>query len=215
MNFCLCCKAINFNKYGICDFCYERINKSRIDNYLVRCAVCGYPVLSAVYKCPVCTNYPDYRIQSVFDYKDLFSRDLLFDYKFRFKKKMSKFFAHILKDYIDKEEIVIPVPSSDESIKKRGWDQMYEISSHLDNKKLLCLKNNATVQQKLLNKNDRIITAENKFIINAETVKKYKDSSFVVIDDVYTTGSTIRSAMDLIRASDVKDVRGLTLFVEM
>ncbi len=211
-NYCHSCSDITFNRCGICYSCIQKMDKAKFDSFMVRCKHCSYPLLSSIYKCPDCK---DYDVFSIYDYSDSFARQRLFDYKFNNKKKLSRFFASEINKNINKDEIIVPIPSSDASIKRRGWDQMSEIAKHIDNERLCCLKNNSTVQQKLLNKQDRIKAAQNKFYLCTPVDDDLKNRKFVIIDDVYTTGSTVNDAVSVLRNNGLKNVRVITLFAEL
>lgn len=188
------------------------LHQSEFDNFMTRCPDCGYPLLSSIYKCP---NHRDYKVISVFDYKNKFSRQVLFDYKFNKKRKLSKYFAEILNKYVQSDETVIPIPSSDISVKKRGWDQMLEITKYMNNQTFCCLKNNSTVQQKLLNRQQRITSSENKFCLSKEITNEQLNKSYVIIDDVLTTGATVNDAVNVLKNAGITNIRVITLFAEL
>ena len=153
-------------------------------------------------------------IISIFDYSDFFARELLFQYKFEGKRELGKFFAGILDSYISADETAVPVPSSVISIKQRGWDQMKLICKHLRRKYALMLMNNSSFQQKKLSKEERLKSGLDRFSINKSSVVS-RESKIVVIDDVYTTGNTVLSAMNLLKSDGYENVRAITLYAEI
>jgi len=73
-------------------------------------------------------------------------------------------------------------------------------------------------RQTLKNRADRIEGAKGIFAVNEEVAKRFKisDSGFenvilIVVDDVITTGSTMKAAMDALKSAGFGDVRGLAL----
>lgn len=228
-NICVCCqKLINVNKYNsnmhICDecldFCRSFINE---DN---QCKVCSKNLdLSNEVEldnnmCTSCINDVDKyyfeRCISVIDYNKLF-RDMIMELKFNYNVKVADAFIKIIEDYIIKNrkyfesfDIITSVPIHKEKEKYRGFNQSVLIGEKLcvtlnipfiDN---LLLKRINTNSQSNLNYYERKRNIIDVFTLN----KKYdiKNKKILVIDDVFTTGSTLSECAKVLINNDCREV---------
>lgn len=73
-------------------------------------------------------------------------------------------------------------------------------------------------RQTLKNREDRLESARGIFAVNKETMQKSFNTEFdikkiimIVIDDVITTGSTMKEAMETLRNTGFENVFGLSL----
>ena len=225
INYCLYCDNIASPLKKLCPTCEKRLNCAVLDSYLEECPVCGYPLVSTVYSCENCKTHRGLKIKSILSYKDSFARNFLEMYKFDKHKEFACLFASIIRNYIDDDECVVPIPSSNYSLKKRGWDQMLLIAKRLGTPYCSLLKNNydSEIQSKNLSEKERIEFSKNKFVIASQplfsfNVKKYGfgfDTRLVIIDDVFTTGSTMFSAYNTLKNAGYANVRGITLYAEI
>lgn len=213
-NHCIICDSIIKRNSVTCVFCSEKLKKCKLDNIFKTCKICGYPLLSNIYKCTECQKRSNNYILSMYDYRNSFVRELLVNYKFNYKIEYSRLFASIITKYIEDFDYVIPIPSSSKSLLKRGWDQMYEICKHLDKDKVRCvLVNNSNgPEQKELNREERLHAAENNYKLVDCSISK--DSKILVIDDVTTTGATMINAINLLKENGFHNVFGFTYFVQ-
>jgi competence protein ComFC len=115
---------------------------------------------------------------------------------------------------IDKNYYLTYIPISDKSLKVRGFNQCEYIA------KELAYRNNFIVintlkrvkevkQQKTLSKEERYSNLNGAFaVINNKLVK---DRNFILIDDVITTGATLKEGIKVLRKQGAKDIKILTL----
>lgn len=101
---------------------------------------------------------------------------------------------------LPRNSVIIPIPSSREHIRERGYDHMLLIAKdlarlrHLPVQRLL-VRNNNLVQHRTGRKN-RLLQAKTAFRIEG---KVDPDSTYIIIDDVVTTGATIIQAAHVLR----------------
>jgi ComF family protein len=123
-----------------------------------------------------------------------------------------KFFTECILDscfheYLDKT-LLIPVPISKQRLRDRGFNQSEIFSQHiskslgLDTDTKLIQRKDSSTHQALKDKKERIETylSDNPFIMskrNTFTQNKYK--SITIVDDVITTGSTLKAMHRCIR----------------
>nr|WP_282570593.1 phosphoribosyltransferase family protein [Apilactobacillus kunkeei] len=72
------------------------------------------------------------------------------------------------------------------------------------------VKEKRKVRQSKLNRQQRIHNKQ-VFTINPKHVSEIIDQKILLVDDIYTTGTTIRHAANVLRSNGAKQVFGLTL----
>lgn len=157
----------------------------------------------------------------IFDYKGII-REKIIHYKFRDKAYLYNFFAKIiLKNkkiyrFIKSYDIIIPVSISKQRFKERGYNQTLLIakelagnieSLELNNNVLFKIKN--TAPQSTLNKAERKSNLKGAYAIKNET--EVKNKKIVILDDVYTTGSTAKECSKLLKSAGAKQIGIITI----
>ena len=135
-----------------------------------------------------------------FRYKDII-REQILALKFKEKPYVYETIAYFLKkskksfENLKKYDIIIIVPISKQRYKERGYNQSQLIAKKISqilkipiNNKIL-YKNKNTVQQSTLNREQRIQNAAG--VYQAINCQKIVDKKILLIDDIYTTGSTV------------------------
>ncbi len=174
---CIVCEKNSDTAYALCRQCQKSIKKTA--NSLQ-----GYPLIFAP-----------------FEYSG-FIRDAILQLKFHRKliyaHILSHLFVEALQQEQEKEKIIIPstfipVPLHLKRQRERGFNQCIELTRHLakqlnsQQKKNLIIRQKATQAQSGLSASNRQYNIQNAFL-----VKKLLPSSLVLIDDVVTTGSTLK-----------------------
>jgi len=103
--------------------------------------------------------------------------------------------------------IIVPVPTVASHIRSRGYDHTKLISARLSKKlglrKVDCLDRLTTDTQHGATARQRLKQAKVAFGVNKKFVK---DRVYLLIDDVYTTGSTVHFAAERLKEAGAKDV---------
>lgn len=148
-------------------------------------------------------------------------REILLNYKFKDKSYLYKTIVNfILKDkkifeILNFYDIIIPVPISKQRKKQRGYNQSLLIAREISkiigipcqNKCLL--KTKEITEQSKLNKEDRIKNVQGVYKLkNANLIKNKR---VLLIDDIYTTGSTARECCKILNQGKVKNIDVLTI----
>ena len=179
----------------ICSDCKKALRKDYIDNFAERCPICFFPVQDTVVKCPECGHF-DFPIYSISLYSS-WSRNVLELYKFHNVKQLAKVIAKIYLENIQKlgikNPVIVPVPCSQENFKKRGWDHMVEICKQLPFEMKNILISSGTGQQKEKDFENR---KQQKFFVNKEMNVNLKNRNIILIDDIYTSGYSLKAAYD-------------------
>ena len=148
-------------------------------------------------------------------------RKLLINYKFNEKSYLYRSFVNFLLkkqkvfEIIKTYDIILPVPISKKRYKQRGYNQTELIAREISKRAGIELVTNCVykernnVPQSTLNKEDRIENVKNTYII--KNLKIIKDKRVIILDDIYTTGSTVNECSKLLKQNNVKEILVMTL----
>lgn len=156
----------------------------------------------------------------IFQYEGII-RKLIIDYKFNEKSYLYKTFVNfllknkkffeILKSY----DTIIPVPISKKRKKDRGYNQSTLIAREISKRLKIelntsCLyKNKDIVAQSTLNREER--EQNIKGVYELRNVKELEKKKILLIDDIYTTGSTLNECSKILRKANPKVITCLTM----
>lgn len=180
--------------------------------------------------CNHCFNYKGYfRKARTFGLYDRALKDAVHLLKYWGKIQLAKplgmlLFSAFIKHWKDsKPDIIIPVPLHKTRFRERGFNQSYllfkdwpgytknmpvHISSMRINRKIL-VRNRKTLSQVGMNKDQRYENIKGAFTVTAPG--KIRGKSILLIDDVYTTGSTAEECAKTLMECGAKYVDVLTL----
>lgn len=212
----VCDEELNSNKlYSLCDKCLQNLpfNSGKT------CLRCDEPIVSQANYCLNCKNHkPHYKQnKSVFIYDGIiktFVRGLKFDNKKYYANTMANFIASEYVKLKVEFDIVIPVPLHKIRLKDRGYNQANLLCNALKEKLKVNVddkvleKHTYTKAQAYLNKAERQKNLENSFKVIDKT--KIKGKTVLLIDDVFTTGSTINECAKVLKSAGAKEVYSLT-----
>ncbi len=217
---CIFCGKIGKYKfYNVCKSCYDKIDFC--SNYEC-CTRCGTPQISMgeeklCYDCMTRTYFPCKKIASVGAYRNDF-RNCILRFK-NGKNSYGKTLAYFMNRRINEEykdmvfDIVVPVPFDKSRINSRGYS-----SSHILGKEISRLtkipfvgngikKIRKTPKQTSLKYRERIENLTDAFRGNED---KVKGKTVLLVDDVCTTGSTLRECARALKRAGAKVVCGIT-----
>ena len=146
---------------------------------------------------------------------------MLIKYKFNEKSYLYRSFVNFLLkqqkvfEIIKTYDIILPVPISKKRYKQRGYNQTELIAREISKRAGIELVTNCVykernnVPQSTLNKEDRIENVKNTYII--KNSKIIKDKRVIILDDIYTTGSTVNECSKLLKQNNVKEILVMTI----
>lgn len=151
----------------------------------------------------------------IFKYEGLI-RKLIIDYKFHEKSYIYETFVNfILKDEkifkkLKTYDTIIPVPISKQRMKERGYNQSlllarkisYVLHIALETKCLVKIKN--VTEQSKLNKEERQQNIQSVYELKNGEILNNKQ--ILLIDDIYTTGSTVNECSRILQQANPKKI---------
>lgn len=187
----------------LCDNC----NYDIISELKTICVVCGRPT-SHNYLCTDC-KVPYNRAWLVGERSGVLQR-LIGLYKFERVKSayrpLGDLLIGVLPD-LPANTIIVPLPTVPSHIRERGYDHMYLIAKHVARAKKLrfrpVLARKTSTKQRQATAKQRIIQAKQAFVVDR---KIEKNAPYLLIDDIITTGASIKFAAKALKDAGVKDV---------
>ncbi len=222
--------CINCNKFGryICPSCFKKI--VFLENQF--CPICDKPAIDGQTH-PVCDHkhHLDGLI-SILEYHQPLAKKLIEKIKYQFVSDlinevgylMFKFLAKqkylTFESFLKEKPIIVPVPLHRKRQAWRGFNQSILIGKFLaKNLNLACIEDlllrvkNTTPQVELKGKARRK-NIENAFQINKlflPVISKRKLKKILLVDDVWTTGSTLKECTKVLKRNGIKKIWALSL----
>lgn len=148
-------------------------------------------------------------------------REKIIKYKFKDSAYLYKTFAEIIIKnkkmcgFIKNYDIIIPVPIHKKRYKERGYNQSELLASEIAKtlnisiEKRVLIKNVNNTPQSKLSKIERKNNANGVYkIINAQKIKNKK---IIIIDDIYTTGSTANECSKVLKQAGASEIAVFTI----
>ena len=204
---------------GICSKCLKTIRYVE----LPICLKCGKHIEDETKEfCADCEERKHYYKQgrALFYYKDV--AKAIYRYKYKGRKAYARVFAkemvYYLGDYISSlgVDAIIPVPLFKRKMRRRGYNQAALLAKILGEDlripvyENLVIRNRNTKPLKLLNPEERLNNLKKAFILMENGVKLKR---VIIVDDIYTTGSTIDTMAELLKEQGIEEVYFVTLAI--
>ena len=186
------------------------------------CPVCKKHVTLNGVVCPQCHETTKKSFDGVFVasyYHDKLLKKTIHYYKYHFVKNLSEPLALLLAQSIQNStlatpDIIIPVPLHKRRYRWRGFNQASELAKKLDLQisvitDILIRVRYTVPQVKMKNKNKRQKNLNNAFIVKNKS--QVIDKNILLIDDVMTTGATLKECAKALKTAGAKTVYCLVL----
>ncbi|KKQ94998.1 MAG: Phosphoribosyltransferase [candidate division CPR2 bacterium GW2011_GWC1_39_9] len=202
------------------DFLYPKrcVSCGKIDTFL--CEKCEKEIiLVSDKKCLFCGRIMDKRVcdkcrkefrvkngVAYCYYREGPVKNIVWNLKFRGKKELAQVMAEKIKLLPNLENFVlVPVPLDKKRFRERGYNQSFLIAKHLAFESNLktkdCLRKESRKPQMDLKKKDRQKNLEGAYTVIGEVPKKV-----ILVDDVLTTGSTIKECVKVLKKAGAREV---------
>lgn len=222
---CIQCGKILSEYNGLCSECFNKIDFIS-EPY---CYICGHPFSDTANTkfgikqiCGNCAKERKHLVKmqrSAFVYDDN-SKNLIIDFKFHDHTSSAEVLANMLfvagKDiWAENPDFLIPVPMHKKRLLKRRYNQAALLCKYLSRKSLVptdyfsLMRTQNTVPQVSLTGIKRRKNLKNAFTV--KRAEKLNNKSVVLVDDVKTTGSTLRECAKALQKAGVKNIYTLTL----
>ncbi|RPF54352.1 ComF family protein [Aquisalibacillus elongatus] len=197
---------------NICDDCESKFEKVKGSTL---CEKCMKPVSEEVNLCGDCYEWQE-RFQqdpliqnvSIFTYND-YMKDVMACFKYRGDYELVHVFKEAIKDtfseHFKHSFQLVPIPLSDERLSERGFNQAEALAQLIDLPIYNVLKRTHSEKQSKKSKLERL-TSKNPFRANHPI-----SGDVLIIDDIYTTGTTLRQAAQTLIDHGATTVSSLTL----
>lgn len=209
------------NTYSICKDCFKEL-------YFLKdaCLKCGKPIINHnleyedIATCAYCAKKGFYfdRAISCIEYNSI-SKKMILDFKYKNKTYFCRYVAQIMSEKMELENLkadyILFVPLHKKRMRQRGFNQSQKIAEDLSDitgiPVLNCIyrKKNTRRLYKLSFK-ERQEELKNSFCIKDDD-NLLKNRDVIVVDDIFTTGSTANEISKMLRLSCVNKITIMTL----
>ena len=199
----------------------------------LKCPVCEKPAIDGVTHPKCKTKYSMDGLISFFRYDGIVKKAIK-QIKYRYVSSITDdlvfYNALIHTSYIPyRKSIIVPIPLHSSRYRERGFNQAESIANALGRKFCIPVQNDVLIRRKktipqvemkdkemrLANMKD-VFAMKNNFAIQRLARRNlseggFHDSVILLVDDVFTTGATLRSATTVLKHAGVKFVWGITV----
>ena len=193
-----------------CKICFEEIKDNSLYNFThVHSQICE-KCFSKFHAKFIKFNIGTIKGLSIYEY-DTNIQNLLFKFKGCYDIELADIFFERYLPYLKlkfRGFYVVPIPSYYLDDEKRGFNHVVEIYNRLKLPMLKVLEKTSATKQASKSKRKRMDTSDYFAIHDGDSLTNKK---ILIVDDVYTTGSSVKAAISLIKKYNPKEIRVLTI----
>lgn len=201
--------TLSKKKTNPCKICFENIEEDSLHSILFKNAcICHKCFLK--FK-PKLNHFKIGKIDGyyIYNYDEEIQKNL-----YQFKGCFDIELAHIFLDYFWLflfikyfGYVLVPAPSSVEADNERGFNHVVEMFKPLHLKMIRCIHKTKNIKQSDLSSQERHNVSKHLIIDDIDLSNK----KVLIVDDVYTTGSTVRAMIDLLKRKNLKKIKVLVM----
>lgn len=222
-SFCqICSSLLEFpHEKIVCNSCWESLKVRRA----AYCLCCGrfFESSTEPHLCGLCLHkIPHFSCHRSCGRYEGKLKDIILLYKYRKLQILGKGLAQFAYQTLDNEEAIwwgidaiIPVPLHPKRKKQRGFNQAQIIARELARLKKTVVIERVLIKLKNVPPQTSLAAEERKKnvkgIYKVSKPEQIKGKIVLLVDDVFTTGSTIYECSSVLRKAGAKDVRALTI----
>lgn len=209
------CLGCNVEGKFVCSTCYKTLD------------------ISGVFCCPVChldnkTGAPcnecaqkisiDRHIAITAYHEDGLIGNMMHAFKYQYTQDIISVFEAIIKDFLNSHplnvDIIIPVPLHKRRYVERGFNQAEILAQRVAIQLAIPMSNNVrraryTRQQAKLNREERLKNLDSAFVV--DDAEKLVGKHILIVDDVFTTGSTLNECAKALREVGVGEITSFSI----
>lgn len=219
---CLVCGKVINSDNSLCNDCFNNITFISSPY----CKKCGAPLVDGVLDDLLCIKCLNIKNKNVFRLSrsaivyDEFSKKIILDFKFLDHLENKDLLVNWLimagKDIFEEGvDLIIPVPLHFTRILKRKYNQSAILAKDVALRKNIDIAFNALYKVKMTSPQVKCVGKERKKNLKGafcvKNKKLIKGKRILIIDDVYTTGSTLKECAKVLLKSGAKSVDTLTV----
>ncbi len=156
---------------------------------------------------------------SLWEYDSLMRKSIS-DFKYKSRKEYADFYIEeFVKNYINEiiimaPDVLVPIPIHKSKLLDRGYNQAEILCQGLSSKlgiptiPNLLKRDKKTLPQKQLNDKERFKNLQKAFSFNNKVMDRYNKpiDKVLLVDDIYTTGSTIEACTRILLSNGISNV---------
>ena len=224
---CLLCghDDIFSEKYGLCKRCAFPLLFHEEKGE--KCSVCGRPLISEDGICMRCRKeeYSFNTNHCFWDY-DGVAKQVIGLYKFKGQRRIGRFLALVVYRYLRKKGLknvlLVPAPCSPARQKKAGYNHIAAVCRAMKREHGISfaavLRRRRGRQLKKLNRQERKAELVDKLYIKPGDALRFRTLSqgkhIVLLDDIFTTGSTASACAGILRQNGCESVDIITFAID-
>ena len=219
--YCISCRSIidKSRPYALCDDCMTTFRWATGKT----CEKCG-KILQENYKHETCIDCRESDHEFTKGYTcvqyGVKERELLLAFKYGGQSFIGDKIADVMADRLVSEnleiDLIVPVPMHKNKQNKRGYNQAGVIAKSLSKKLALpyfekvLIRTENTPAMSGLTSFERRINMENAFCLDESLAGEIKGKRVLLVDDIYTTGSTVSACSRILKEQGACDIRVIT-----
>lgn len=193
----------------------------------VKCKKCNKPISSKemeyCYDCSV-KEFHYVRGYSVWLYDAVMKRSII-EFKYKGRKEYTQYYVEEMIRHLGSEikeicpDVIIPIPVHPSRRRQRGYNQAELLANELGNKMHFQTRSDILIRviktrpQKELSNVERMKNLERAFCVRRTGEDFSKFHKVLLIDDIYTTGSTIEACAKVLKRAGMGKVYFITLCI--
>ena len=188
------------------------------------CRLCGKPLISEIEVCGDCRENETETVpgRALFEYTGI-GKEAIRAFKFKNERSFGEIYADFLSFFLASPGFsdsffesggwtAVPVPGNRKNVRLRGWDPVSVVVEDLKSRGFaaadLLEREKGAVSFKMLNRRERLRASLGSYRLKKNAAVPEK---VLLIDDVRTTGSTLKRCASLLKEAGASEIRWCAL----
>ena len=197
-------------KTSLCNICLAKINENIFDFIFGNKAQICKSCINKFNPKFINFKFENIKCLAIYEY-DEFIKELLFQFKGCFDICLKDIFIYNYRHYLNllfRGYIIVSAPSSKDDDEERGFNHVVEMFKVLKNEQINIIYKDTNKRQVDLTKEER---QNIKKYLRIENGEKLTNKNVLLVDDVFTTGATMKAMIELIKPFNPKKIKVLVM----